>query len=91
VGRDTQDAPEFGNSLFVSFSNLGITVGTTVGGWVLASLSTRSLPWVGIAFALVALAVVLLRLTLEKRAGTAREERTQAPVMPPLETPSNMG
>ncbi|WP_406415875.1 MFS transporter [Streptomyces sp. NBC_00873] len=91
LGRDTQDAPEFGNSLFVSFSNLGITVGTTVGGWVLASLSTRSLPWVGIAFALVALAVVLLRLTLEKRAGTAGEERTQAPVIPPLETPSNMG
>ncbi|MFJ5924175.1 MFS transporter [Kitasatospora sp. NPDC092948] len=71
LGRDTQDAPEFGNSLFVSFSNLGITAGTAVGGWVLAALGGRSLPWVGVGFALAALAVVVLRLALDRRADPA--------------------
>jgi predicted MFS family arabinose efflux permease len=35
LGRDAVDAPEFGNSLFISFSNLGITVGprSGAGSW----------------------------------------------------------
>lgn len=78
LSRDTADAPEFGNSLFVSFSNLGITVGTTVGGWALTALNARALPWVGIGFTLAALAVVLLRLALDKRAGAGRT--VQAPL-----------
>ncbi|MFJ1790429.1 MFS transporter [Kitasatospora griseola] len=71
LGRDTQDALEFGNSLFVSFSNLGITAGTAVGGWALADLGGRSLPWVGVGFALAALAVVVLRVALDRRVGAA--------------------
>ena len=81
MGRDARDAPEFGNALFVSFSNLGITVGTTVGGWTLASFSTRLLPWTGAAFALAALASVLARLALAKRTQTraGAEKREPAP------------
>ncbi|TSB32578.1 MFS transporter [Streptomyces benahoarensis] len=76
LGRDTRQAPEFGNSLFVSFSNLGITVGTTVGGWSLAALGTRALPWTGIAFALAALVTVVLRLAWGERTGAAPERGT---------------
>lgn len=47
LGRDASDAPEFGNSLFISFSNLGITVGTAVGGRVLAEHGARQLPGQG--------------------------------------------
>ncbi|WP_433424229.1 MFS transporter [Microtetraspora malaysiensis] len=68
LGRDARDAPEFGNALFVSFSNLGITVGTGVGGWTLAAFGARLLPWTGAAFALAAVAAVLARLALAKRA-----------------------
>ncbi len=67
LGRDARDAPEFGNALFVSFSNLGITVGTGVGGWTLAAFGTRLLPWTGAAFALAAGAAILARLALAKR------------------------
>ncbi|WP_399087768.1 MFS transporter [Streptomyces sp. BBFR2] len=74
LGRDTRQAPEFGNSLFVSFSNLGITVGTTVGGWSLAALGTRALPWTGGAFALAALVTVALRLLWGERADAAPAE-----------------
>ncbi|MEU9317594.1 MFS transporter [Streptomyces sp. NPDC048295] len=66
LGRDASDAPEFGNSLFISFSNLGITVGTAVGGWVMAEYGARQLPWAGVGFAVAALLVMALRLGLER-------------------------
>ncbi|MFB7130341.1 MFS transporter [Streptomyces sp. NPDC056237] len=68
LGRDASDAPEFGNSLFISFSNLGITIGTAVGGWVLSAYGARQLTWVGTGFAVAALLVTALRLSLD-RAG----------------------
>ncbi|MFE7467778.1 MFS transporter [Streptomyces sp. NPDC057499] len=70
LGRDSLDAPEFGNSLFISFSNLGITVGTAVGGWVLAAYGARQLPWVGAGFAVAAVLSMGLRL----RMGGGREQ-----------------
>ncbi|MFD9060868.1 MFS transporter [Kitasatospora purpeofusca] len=64
LARDAQDAPEFGNSLFISFSNLGITIGSAAGGLAVATVGARQLPWVGAGFALAALAAVLLRRRL---------------------------
>ncbi|MFI9332979.1 MFS transporter [Kitasatospora sp. NPDC052868] len=72
LAQDAQDAPEFGNSLFISFSNLGITLGSGVGGLVVSSLGTHRLPWAGTAFALVALAAVLLRRRLGPGTPTSR-------------------
>ncbi|MGW1406412.1 MFS transporter [Streptomyces sp. NPDC002403] len=76
LGRDASDAPEFGNSLFISFSNLGITVGTAVGGWVMAEHGVRQLPWAGAGFAVAALIVMVLRLGLER--GRDRDGDRQA-------------
>ncbi|MDV6276827.1 MFS transporter [Rhodococcus erythropolis] len=64
MGRDSADAPEFGNSLFISFSNLGITLGTAIGGLFLAHFGTRQLVWAGVLFAALALATVIARLSL---------------------------
>lgn len=64
MGRDSADAPEFGNSLFISFSNLGITLGTATGGLFLAHLGTRQLVWAGVIFAALALATIIARLSL---------------------------
>ncbi|MDK0519685.1 MFS transporter [Streptomyces sp. ML-6] len=72
LGRDAGDAPEFGNSLFISFSNLGITAGTALGGWVMAGWGTRQLPFTGIGFAVAALIVITLRLGLDRRRGHGR-------------------
>ncbi|MER6105927.1 MFS transporter [Streptomyces sp. NPDC001832] len=68
LGRDAADAPEFGNSLFISFSNLGISIGTAVGGWVMAEYGARQLAWAGAGFAIAALIAIALRLGLD-RAG----------------------
>lgn len=81
LGRDAVDAPEFGNSLFISFSNLGITVGTAVGGWVLAEYGARQLAWAGAGFAVAALIAMALRLGLDRTGArqtppTGQEVRT---------------
>lgn len=64
MGRDAVDAPEFGNSLFISFSNLGITLGTAVGGLFLAHFETRQLVWAGVLFAVLAMVTIGARLSL---------------------------
>lgn len=51
---EATDAPEFANSLYMSFSNLGITVGSLVGGWFIAQLGTRSVVLSSVIFALLA-------------------------------------
>ncbi|MFF1788962.1 MFS transporter [Kitasatospora sp. NPDC058243] len=71
LARDAQDAPEFGNSLFISFSNLGITAGSAVGGLVVSTAGARHLPWAGAGFALAALVAVLLRRRLGPGAPAA--------------------
>ncbi|MFE3201814.1 MFS transporter [Embleya sp. NPDC059237] len=74
LGRDARDAPEFGNSLFISFSNLGITAGTTIGGWLLSVTGPRQLAWLGAGFALAALGCTVLRLSLDRvRPGVAAQ------------------
>jgi predicted MFS family arabinose efflux permease len=42
------DAPEFANGLFVSFTNLGITLGTYIGGLFLSHLGPHQIVWSGI-------------------------------------------
>ncbi len=69
VSQDTTDAPDFGNSLFISFSNLGITVGAALGGWSISTLGIRQLPWTGAILAGLALAAIAARVVLVRRSG----------------------
>ncbi|MCM3041223.1 MFS transporter [Paenibacillus motobuensis] len=61
---EAKEAPEFGNSLFVSFSNVGITVGTSVGGWFISRLGTHQLIWCGIMFALLAFLLIVAKIAI---------------------------
>ncbi|MER8105234.1 MFS transporter [Kitasatospora sp. NPDC094016] len=83
LARDAQDAPEFGNSLFISFSNLGITAGSAVGGLVVSTAGARHLPWAGAGFALAALAAVLLRRRLGPATPVPATPAPQAQDAPP--------
>lgn len=58
---ESGEAPEFGNSLFVSFSNLGITIGSAAGGWFISRLGVHQLVWSGILFAGLALVLILIK------------------------------
>lgn len=57
---------EFANSLATSFGNLGITVGTTVGGWIIATKGVQYTPWLTLLFGVLAFAMIILRKYLEK-------------------------
>jgi DHA1 family inner membrane transport protein len=61
---ETSEAPEFGNSLFVSFSNLGISVGSVAGGWTISHFGTHNILWTGIILFAVTLITILLKVKL---------------------------
>lgn len=64
---EAKEAPEFGNSLFVSFSNLGITVGASIGGWFISHLGIHQLIWSGIMFTLLAFLLIMIKINLSRR------------------------
>ncbi|MEJ9228374.1 MFS transporter [Peribacillus butanolivorans] len=61
---EAKEAPEFGNSLFVSFSNLGITLGASIGGWFISHLGIHQLIWSGIVFALLAFLMIMIKINI---------------------------
>lgn len=63
---ETKEAPEFGNSLFVSFSNLGITIGASIGGWFISHLGIHQLIWSGIMFTLLAFLTIIIKVKMFK-------------------------
>ncbi|MBE0337919.1 MFS transporter [Paenibacillus sp. 23TSA30-6] len=63
---ETKEAPEFGNSLFVSFSNLGITIGASIGGWFISHLGIHQLIWSGMMFTLLAFLTIIIKVKMFK-------------------------
>lgn len=61
------DALEFANSLATSFGNLGVTLGTTLGGWIIVTQGAEYTPWIGFVFGLLAFLMMILRSILERR------------------------
>lgn len=61
------NALEFANSLATSFGNLGVTLGTTIGGWIIITKGVVYTPWIGFIFGILAFLMILIRSILEKR------------------------
>lgn len=61
---EAKEAPEFGNSLFISFSNLGITIGTAIGGWFISHEGIHQLIWIGIMFSLLAFLSIIFKIKI---------------------------
>jgi DHA1 family inner membrane transport protein len=75
VLRAAPEAPEFSNSLFNSFGNLGLTGGTLIGGAFISLFGIRGLPLASI----VLLAVAALTFLLERRLFARRGNRALYP------------
>ncbi|MCJ7936159.1 MAG: MFS transporter [Chryseobacterium sp.] len=60
------DSLEFANSLATSFGNLGVTLGTTIGGWVIMTKGAEYTPWIGFGFGLLAFLMMILKTIFEK-------------------------
>jgi MFS transporter, DHA1 family, inner membrane transport protein len=54
------EAPDFANGLFLSGGNLGITIGTAVGGLFISGMGTQYIVLGGILFLILSLASILL-------------------------------
>lgn len=61
------EAMEFANSLATSFGNLGITLGTTVGGWLIVTKGVQFTPWLTLLFGVLAFSMILLRNFIERK------------------------
>jgi predicted MFS family arabinose efflux permease len=61
------DALAFANSLATSFGNLGVSVGTIVGGWVIATSGVAQTPWLGLCFGILSLSMIGIRAIIEKK------------------------
>lgn len=57
---------EFANSLATSFGNFGVTIGTTLGGWMIVSKGVVYNPWISLVFGVLAFVMIALRSYLEK-------------------------
>lgn len=58
------EAPEFANGLFLSVGNLGITIGTTVGGLFISGMGIQYVVFGGLLFLVLSLVFILLRNAL---------------------------
>lgn len=61
------DSLEFANSLATSFGNLGVTLGTTLGGWMIVTKGVEYNIWICFIFGLLAFLMMMLRHFYEKR------------------------
>ncbi|GGG06430.1 MFS transporter [Paenibacillus albidus] len=64
ITSEASEAPEFSNSLFVSFANLGVTIGTTLGGWFLSRIGTHQIIWSGLLFLTLAFMCIGMKIKL---------------------------
>ncbi|WP_321999232.1 MFS transporter, partial [Priestia megaterium] len=55
------EAPDFANGLFLSFSNLGITIGTAVGGLFVSGMGAQYIVLGGLLFLILSLVSILIR------------------------------
>ncbi|WP_042163320.1 MFS transporter [Paenibacillus gorillae] len=58
------EAPDFANGLFVAFGNLGVTIGTSVGGLFISGMGTEHVVWGGVIFMVLSFLAVMLRTTI---------------------------
>jgi DHA1 family inner membrane transport protein len=75
--REASQAPEFANSLYMSFSNLGITVGSLAGGWFIAEFGTRSVVLSSIIFAAAAWLSIYIKQRVDAGDRACRTHRTE--------------
>lgn len=72
------EAVGFANGLFISFGNLGTTLGTTVGGLLLGSFGFAAIFFGGIGFLALTFAAVVLRVVRYERRDAAPAEVVEA-------------
>jgi predicted MFS family arabinose efflux permease len=66
ITSSAPEAPDFANGLFLSCGNLGITIGTVVGGLFISGMGTQYVVLGGVVFLILGLVSILLRIYMYK-------------------------
>jgi len=61
------EAPEFANSISISFGNLGISLGTAISGLSISNYGLHSAPWIMLSFGSLALITLSIKEIMEKQ------------------------
>ncbi|MNP62365.1 hypothetical protein D3C76_1576370 [compost metagenome] len=70
IASAAPEAPEFANGLSLAFGNIGITLGTAVGGSFISGMGTQYVIFSGLLFLILSLGFILLRNNMYKRNKT---------------------
>ncbi|MDC9596284.1 MFS transporter [Xenorhabdus anantnagensis] len=66
IMQEANEAPELANSLYISFANLGITIGSVIGGWFLSQFGVHTTVLSSILFSLLAFLSIYIKKIPEK-------------------------
>lgn len=69
IASAAPEAPEFSNGLFLASGNIGVTIGTTAGGWLITGMGTQAVIAGGFLFLSLSLIFILLRNRIGQPAG----------------------
>lgn len=64
--QEANDAPEFANSLYISFANLGISIGSVTGGWFLSQFNVHTVMLISILFSFMAFLSIYIKNNLQR-------------------------
>jgi DHA1 family inner membrane transport protein len=67
ISSAAKGSEEFANSLGVAFTNLGIALGTTIGGWIIINKGVQYTAWASIALITLALVLTVIKLSYHRR------------------------
>jgi len=69
---EAPEAPEFATSIFASIANLGVAVGSAIGGWFIKAFGMSAMFWAGWMLLAGALALILIRVSMMKHSSRAK-------------------
>lgn len=69
------EAPEFSNGLFLASGNVGVTIGTTVGGTIITEMGTKYVVLGGFLFLLLSILFILMRNYMHYPINLTNRER----------------
>ncbi|CAI0751767.1 MFS transporter [Serratia marcescens] len=76
---EAPQAPAFATGLYIAFINLGVAVGSLVGGWFIAAWGLQGSLLCGAMFAALAAIVIAARLWLQQQATLALRQSSPSP------------
>jgi predicted MFS family arabinose efflux permease len=75
---EAPEAPEFATSIFASIANLGVAVGSAIGGWFIKAFGMSAMFWAGWMLLAGALALILIRVSMMKHSSRAKAVEPRA-------------